>query len=68
MRGRGPQSYAGGGAGVLVNGRPGLVWEPHGRPELVLMFTVGADRLITSIDVIASPDRVRALNLADLPG
>jgi len=53
---------------VLVNGRPGLVWEPHGRPELVLMFTVGADRLITAIDVIASPDRVRALQLAELPG
>ncbi len=53
---------------VLVNGRVGLVWEPHGRPELVLMFTVGADRLITAIDVIASPDRVRALDLADLTG
>ena len=53
---------------VLVNGSPGLVWEPHGRPELVLMFTVSPARLITAIDVIASPDRVRALNLADLPG
>ena len=53
---------------VLVNGRVGLVWEPHGRPELVLMFTVGPDRLITAIDVIASPDRVRALDLADLTG
>ena len=53
---------------VLVNGSVGLVWEPHGRPELVLMFTVGPDRLITAIDVIASPDRVRALDLADLPG
>ena len=53
---------------VLVNGSPGLVWEPHGRPELVLMFTVSPARLITAIDVIASPDRVRALKLADLPG
>ena len=53
---------------VLVNGRVGLVWEPHGRPELVLMFTVGPDRLITAIDVIASPDRVRALDLAELTG
>jgi RNA polymerase sigma-70 factor (ECF subfamily) len=53
---------------VLVNGRVGLVWEPHGRPELVLMLTVGQDRLITAIDVIASPDRVGALHLADLPG
>ena len=53
---------------VLVNGRVGLAWEPHGRPELVLMFTVGPDRLITTIDVIASPDRVRALDFADLTG
>jgi RNA polymerase sigma-70 factor (ECF subfamily) len=53
---------------VLVNGSPGLVWEPHGRPELVLAFTVSPAGLITAIDVIASPDRVRALNLADLPG
>ena len=53
---------------VLVNGSAGLVWEPHGRPELVLMFTVSPARLITAIDVIASPDRVRALDLADLPG
>jgi RNA polymerase sigma-70 factor, ECF subfamily len=53
---------------VLINGSPGLVWEPHGRPELVLMFTVSPAGLITAIDVIASPDRVRALNLADLPG
>ncbi|HEV8219194.1 MAG TPA: sigma-70 family RNA polymerase sigma factor [Streptosporangiaceae bacterium] len=53
---------------VLVNGSPGLVWEPHGRPELVLAFMVSPAGLITAIDVIASPDRVRALNLADLPG
>ena len=53
---------------VLVNGRAGLVWEPHGRPELVLAFTVSADRLITAIDVIASPDRVGSLRLEDLAG
>jgi len=53
---------------VLVNGNVGLAWEPHGYPELVLMFTVSPARLITAIDVIASPDRVRALDLADLTG
>jgi len=53
---------------VLVNGSVGLAWEPHGYPELVLMFTVSKARLITAIDVIASPDRVRALDLADLTG
>ena len=53
---------------VLVNGSVGLAWEPHGYPELVLMFTVSPARLITAINVIASPDRVRALDLADLTG
>jgi RNA polymerase sigma-70 factor (ECF subfamily) len=53
---------------VLVNDSVGLAWEPHGYPELVLMFTVSPARLITAIDVIASPDRVRALDLADLTG
>jgi RNA polymerase sigma-70 factor (ECF subfamily) len=51
---------------VLVNGSVGVAWEPQGYPELVLMFTVSPARLITAIDVIASPDRVRALDLADL--
>jgi len=53
---------------VLVNGSVGLAWEPHGYPELVLMFTVSRARLITAISVIASPDRVRALDIADLTG
>ena len=53
---------------VLVNGSVGVAWEPQGYPELVLMFTVSPARLITAIDVIASPDRVRALDLADLTG
>jgi RNA polymerase sigma-70 factor (ECF subfamily) len=53
---------------VLVNGSAGLAWEPHGYPELVLMLTVSQDRLITAIDVVASPDRIGALELADLPG
>src|SRR5215470_13139750 len=53
---------------VLVNGSVGLAWEPHGHPELVLMFTVSRARLITAISVIASPDRVRALDIAGLTG
>ena len=53
---------------VLVNGSVGVAWEPQGYPELVLVFTVSPARLITAIDVIASPDRVRALDLADLTG
>jgi RNA polymerase sigma factor (sigma-70 family) len=51
---------------VLVNGRAGLIWEPHGHPELVLAFAVSADRLITAIDVIASPGRLGSLRLAEL--
>jgi hypothetical protein len=32
------------------------------------MFSISPAGLITAIDVIASPDRVRALDLADLTG
>jgi RNA polymerase sigma-70 factor (ECF subfamily) len=53
---------------VLVNGNVGVAWEPQGYPELVLMFSISPAGLITAIDVIASPDRVRALDLADLTG
>jgi len=53
---------------VLINGRAGLAWEPHGRAELVLAFTVSPAGLITAIDVIASPGRIRALDIEDLAG
>ncbi|MEU0004420.1 sigma-70 family RNA polymerase sigma factor [Streptomyces sp. NPDC006314] len=44
---------------ALLDGRIGLVMAPHGRPRLVLAFTFGTDNLITRIDVVAEPDRLR---------
>ena len=50
---------------ALVNGSVGLVMAPRGRLFLVLGFTIVGDR-ITGLDVIADPDRLRALDLAVL--
>ncbi|MBC2639972.1 MULTISPECIES: sigma-70 family RNA polymerase sigma factor [unclassified Rhodococcus (in: high G+C Gram-positive bacteria)] len=50
---------------AFVNGAVGLVMAPHGRPYVVLTFTI-VDGWITEIDVIAEPDRVRRLELAPL--
>ena len=52
---------------ALVNGSVGLVMAPLGRLFLVLGFTIEDDR-ITGLDVIADPDRLRALDLAVLDG
>jgi RNA polymerase sigma factor (sigma-70 family) len=50
---------------ALVNGAVGLVMAPRGRLFLVLTFTV-TDGKITTIDIIAEPDRLQALDLAVL--
>jgi RNA polymerase sigma factor (sigma-70 family) len=50
---------------VLVDGRVGLVFAPHGKLVLVLRLTVAGDR-ITEIDVVADPPRLRGLDLAVL--
>jgi len=52
---------------ALIDGNVGVVWAPGGHLELVLKFTVNAARLITAIDVIADPDRLRQLQIAVLP-
>ena len=52
---------------ALIDGNVGVVWAPGGHLELVLKFTVSAARLITAIDVIADPDRLRQLQIAVLP-
>ena len=54
-------------AEVLVNGGAGLVWIPHGEPAAVVAFTVARGK-IAEIDILADPDRLRQLDLADLPG
>ncbi|MBT2480822.1 sigma-70 family RNA polymerase sigma factor [Streptomyces sp. ISL-94] len=50
---------------ALVNGTVGLAMAPRGRLFLVLAFTL-EDGLITGIDVIAEPERLRELDLAVL--
>lgn len=50
---------------ALVNGSVGLVMAPRGELFLVLGFTIQGDQ-ITEIDIIAAPDRLRALDLAVL--
>jgi RNA polymerase sigma-70 factor (ECF subfamily) len=47
---------------VLVNGTPGFVAAPRGRPVAVAGFTV-VDGKIAEIDLLADPARVRALDL-----
>jgi RNA polymerase sigma-70 factor (ECF subfamily) len=50
---------------ALVDGEVGLVMAPRGQLRVVLTFTV-ADGGITAIDVIADPERLRALEIAVL--
>jgi RNA polymerase sigma-70 factor (ECF subfamily) len=51
---------------ALVNGSAGIVFAPGGRLQAVLALTVGPAGLVTSIDVIADPDRLRRVRLAVL--
>ena len=52
---------------ALVDGAVGIVFAPAGHLRTVLALTVGGDRRITAIDVIADPGRLRRLRLALLP-
>ena len=50
---------------ALVNGTPGLVITPEGKPVAVLGFTIRQDR-ITAIDAIADPAKLDAVHLDEL--
>ena len=50
---------------ALVDGSVGLVLAPEGRLSRALRFTI-ADRRIVAVDVVADPERLRALTLAVL--
>jgi RNA polymerase sigma-70 factor (ECF subfamily) len=50
---------------ALVNGAVGIVVAPHGRPAVVLAFTVRHGRIV-DIDIVADPARLRRLDLAML--
>jgi RNA polymerase sigma-70 factor, ECF subfamily len=52
---------------ALVDGAVGIVYAPAGHLQVVLALTVNSARHITTIDVIADPDRLRRLHLAVLP-
>jgi RNA polymerase sigma-70 factor (ECF subfamily) len=47
---------------ALVNGAPGLVWAPGGRPLSAMRFTTVRGK-ITEIDLIADADHIRQLDL-----
>ena len=59
-------SIAGQSGLALVDGAVGIVAAPDGRLRAVLALTISGDR-ITSIEVIADPDRLRQLELAVCP-
>jgi RNA polymerase sigma-70 factor (ECF subfamily) len=50
---------------VLVNGAVGAAWFADGEPAIVFVFTVD-DEKILEIELIANPERLRGLDLADL--
>ena len=50
---------------ALVNGTPGLVAAPHGRPVAVMALTV-RDGRIAEINILADPDRLSRLDLPAL--
>jgi RNA polymerase sigma-70 factor (ECF subfamily) len=47
---------------MLVNGAPGIVVAPHGRPLIVLILTIVDDR-ITELEIVAEPGRLQRLEL-----
>ena len=53
---------------VLVNGVPGgVAWTPDGSPFAVVALTVRGERIV-SIDILADPDRLAELDLAEVAG
>jgi RNA polymerase sigma-70 factor (ECF subfamily) len=52
---------------ALVNGVPGAVWAPGGRPRVVFVFTFGHGA-IAAIDLVADPDRLREIDLVIMAG
>jgi RNA polymerase sigma-70 factor, ECF subfamily len=52
---------------ALVDGTVGIVFAPGGHLQIVVKLTVSPERMITVMEVIADPDRLRGLQLAVLP-
>lgn len=47
---------------ALINGAPGAVWTPGGRPRAVCAFTIRGGRIV-GIDLLADPERLDRLDL-----
>lgn len=47
---------------VLVDGVPGAIWAPGGRPRMVVLLTFDGDR-ISDMEVVGDPDRIAAMSL-----
>jgi RNA polymerase sigma factor (sigma-70 family) len=52
---------------ALVDGVPGAVWAPGGRPRVAFAFAFAGGR-IAAIDLVADPDRLRQVELAEAFG
>ncbi|MGN6794748.1 MAG: sigma-70 family RNA polymerase sigma factor [Streptosporangiaceae bacterium] len=52
---------------ALIDGIVGIVFAPAGHLQVVVKLTVGADGMITAMDIIADQDKLRGLQLAVLP-
>ncbi len=50
---------------ALVDGVPGLVWAPGGKPRVVFGFTIAGDKIV-QIELISDPDRLSDLDLVVL--
>jgi RNA polymerase sigma factor (sigma-70 family) len=50
---------------ALINGAPGVVWAPGGRPRVVFGFTITGGKIV-AIEMLADPERLRQLDLAVL--
>jgi RNA polymerase sigma factor (sigma-70 family) len=50
---------------ALVNGAPGAVWAPGGRPRVVFGFAITRGKIV-KIDLVADPERLRRLDLTVL--
>jgi RNA polymerase sigma-70 factor (ECF subfamily) len=50
---------------ALVDGAVGAVWAPGGRPRVVFGFTITHGKIV-EIDILADPERLGQLDLADL--
>jgi RNA polymerase sigma-70 factor (ECF subfamily) len=51
-----------GAAGALIDGAPGAVWAPGGRPRAVFDFTI-VDGRIVAIEVLADPEHLAQLEI-----